>query len=117
MYYQPDIYVVDPDEDNQIEVFLQGGSFAHDINYYFDHYFISSGITRVYYNQTKMTDGLWRRVLKSADYIVMECNEQFVRSLGGDAPVWSNDKKGYDIGYDIIQSLYDYLKAQEGAAE
>ncbi len=113
-YYQPDVYVLNPDEQNKINVFLQGGSFAHDFTYYFEHYGIASRITRVYYNQLKMTDNQWRNTLKRTDYIVMECNEQFVRSLGGNAPYWAADKAGYDIGYDIIQSLYDYLKAHEG---
>ena len=81
-YYQPDVYVLNPDEQNKINVFLQGGSFAHDFTYYFEHYGIASRITRVYYNQLKMTDNQWRNTLKRTDYIVMECNEQFVRLAG-----------------------------------
>lgn len=120
LYYWPDVYVENDDCKNQINILLQGGSFAHDFTTYFSTYNIASNIIRMYYNGFP-SDNLnafnnpsrWKVLLKNIDYVIFECNEQFVRSLGGNFPDWSRDKSGYEIGPDCYESLYNYLKSTE----
>ena len=117
-YYWPEIYVENPDCNNRINVFVQGGSFTHDFNTYFPMFRISKKLRSVYYNQDDKlfaddatADKQWNKYLDGCDYVIMECNEQFVRGFGGDSPQWAQaDKNGYDIGNRIYESLYEYLK-------
>lgn len=119
-YYWPDAYVENEDCKNRPNFFIQGGSFAHDFTTYFSSFNIASKITRMYYNGFP-SDALnafddpsrWEKLLNNIDYVIFECNEQFVRSLGGNSPDWSGDKRGYEIGPDCYESLYNYLKSTE----
>lgn len=119
-YYWPDAYVENEDCKNRPNFFIQGGSFAHDFTTYFSSFNIASKMTRMYYNGFP-SDALnafadpsrWEKLLKNIDYVIFECNEQFVRSLGGNSPDWSSDKRGYEIGPDCYDSLYNYLKSTE----
>lgn len=120
LYYWPDVYVENDDCKTRIKVLLQGGSFAHDFTTYFSDYQIASKITRMYYNGFPSENlnafnkpERWATLLSGMDYVIFECNEQFVRSLGGNSPYWAGDKSGYEIGPDCIKSLYDYLKSTE----
>jgi hypothetical protein len=116
-YYWPEIYVENENAE-RINVFIQGGSFTHDFNTYFPMYKISKKLRSVYYNQddklfadTATADKEWGNYLNGCDYVILECNEQFVRGFGGNAPQWAQaDKNGYDIGNRVYESLYDYLQ-------
>ena len=120
LYYWPDVYVENDDCKNRISILLQGGSFAHDFSTYYSAYGVASRITRLYYNgfpndnlNAIRNPSRWQALLKNIDYVIFECNEQFVRSLGGNSPDWSRDKPGYEIGPDCYESLYNYLKSIE----
>lgn len=116
-YWWPEVYVENEDCDNRINVFLQGGSFCHDFTTYLPMFGITKKLQSVYYNQNdslfgdeKTMDTAWKRYLKDCDYVIFECNEQFVRGMGGVAPQWARaDKNGYDIGNRVYESLYEYL--------
>jgi hypothetical protein len=116
-YYWPEIYVENEDCDNRINMFIQGGSFTGDFTTYFPMYGITNRIRSVYYNQDERlfsspasSDVRWKRYLEDCDYVVFECNEQFVRGFGGNAPSWAQaDVTGYPIGNRVYESLYDYL--------
>lgn len=119
-YWWPDVYVENPDCKTKIKILLQGGSFAHDFTHYFSAFKIASKITRMYYNSfpneklNAIKDpSRWERLLDGIDYVIFECNEQFVRSMGGNAPYWAADKRGYEIGPDCYMSLYYYLQSTE----
>ncbi|MHB1153975.1 MAG: alginate O-acetyltransferase AlgX-related protein [Eubacteriales bacterium] len=120
LYYWPDVYVKNDDCKTRINILLQGGSFAHDFTTYFSAFNIASKMTRMYYNgfpsdslNAFVNPSRWKALLKNIDYVIFECNEQFVRSLGGNSPYWASDKSGYEIGPDIYESLYNYLKSTE----
>ena len=122
-YYWPDIYVENEDNNNKINVFIQGGSFTGDFTAYLPAYGITDRIRSVYYNQdnelygrdTAKIDARWDRHLRDCDYVILECNEQFVRGFGGNAPQWAQaDVTGYPIGHRVYESLYDYLERNEG---
>ena len=117
-YYWPEIYVENEDCDNTINMFIQGGSFTGDFTAYFPMFGITNRIRSVYYNQdkelfgrdTSVIDNRWARHLRDCDYVVFECNEQFVRGFGGNSPQWAHaDVTGYPIGNRVYESLYDYL--------
>jgi len=122
-YYWPDIYVENDDCTNKINVFIQGGSFTGDFTTYLPMFGITDRIRSVYYNQdnelygrdTDKIDARWDRHLRDCDYVIFECNEQFVRGFGGNAPQWAHaDVTGYPIGHRVYESLYEYLLRNEG---
>ncbi|MGI6201888.1 MAG: alginate O-acetyltransferase AlgX-related protein [Eubacteriales bacterium] len=116
-YYWPEVYVENQGAE-RISVFVQGGSFTHDINTYLPMYKISKKLRSVYYNQDEKlfadnatVDKQWDRYLSDCDLVIFECNEQFVRGFGGNAPRWAQaDVIGYDIGPRVYESLYNYLQ-------
>jgi len=124
LYYWHDSFAEKAGEGSvkRLKVLIQGGSFAHDILHYYTTLKIATKVTRCYYNSfpnekvnpyTKNSE--WEKMLKDMDLIVFEVNEQFVRSMGANAPYWANDKIGYDIGRSIYDSLIQYLKSTEEA--
>jgi len=117
-YYWPEVRVVNEDAE-RINVFVQGGSFTHDINTYLPMYKISRRLRSVYYNQDPnlfakneaTVDKAWDKYLEDCDLVIFECNEQFVRGFGGNAPRWAEaDVIGYEIGPRVYESLYSYLQ-------
>ncbi len=116
-YYWPDVYVENEGAE-RINIFIQGGSFTHDFNTYFPMFKISRKLRSVYYNNDPKlfasdatVDKQWNNYLSNTDLVIFECNEQFVRGFGGNAPRWAQaDKIGYDIGPRIYESLYNYLQ-------
>lgn len=119
-YYWPEIAVENEDAD-AINILVQGGSFCWDFKYYMETYGICRRFHQFYYNTWQGVSSVdpfrrgdrgWEKVLDSIDYVVFECNEQFVCMMGTDAPRWgSADKEPLgDNGNDIYESLYQYLK-------
>lgn len=116
-YYWPEVYV-ENEGAARISVFVQGGSFTHDINTYLPNYKISKKLRSVYYNQDDKlfaddatVDKQWNKYLDGCDLVIFECNEQFIRGFGGNAPRWAQaDIAGYDIGPRVYESLYNYLQ-------
>ena len=124
LYYWHDAYTERAREGTtkRLKVLIQGGSFAHDILHYYSTLKIATKVTRCYYNSfpnekvnpyTKNSE--WGKMLKDMDLVVFEVNEQFVRSMGANAPYWANDKIGYEIGRSIYDSLIQYLESTEEA--
>ena len=120
VYYWPEI-TVENEEADKINILIQGGSFCWDFNYYMETYGLTRRLHRFYYNgwsgnpsgdPFQRGDDAWETALKSIDYVVFECNEQFVCMMGTNAPRWgAADKEplGYN-GNDVYESLYNYLK-------
>lgn len=121
LYYWHDAYAETVSGAKKIKVLIQGGSFAHDFTHYFSSFKIASRVTRCYYNafpsdnlDAYKDNSKWEELLNSADLVLFEINEQFVRSMGGNAPYWAGDKTGYEIGQSIYDSLCEYLQNTEG---
>ncbi len=119
-YYWPEL-TVENEEAEKINILIQGGSFCWDFKHYMESYGITRRFNQFYYNgwqgnpagdPFRNGDEAWETALKSIDYVVFECNEQFVCMMGTDAPRWgAADKEplGYN-GNDVYESLYNYLK-------
>lgn len=126
-YYIPAIKAENEDA-SKINVFLQGGSFTWDFKYYLENFRISRRFHMFYYNTWQGAENVnpftqgdkgWDRILGSVDYVILECNEQYVVQMGTDQPSWgAADKQALSYNAnDIYVSLYDYLKNTESTWE
>jgi len=111
-YYWHDAYLTDTANPKIGRMIIQGGSFTGDFNYYFGSLKLSSGVTSYYYNNGGKVDINWYSKLRPASFVLLEVNEQFIYNMGGDAPSWGqNDVNILPLGNNIVDSLYNYLKA------
>ena len=126
-YYIPAVKA-DNKEAERINVFLQGGSFTWDFKYYLQNYKICRRFHMFYYNTWQggsASDPLehgekeWDKIIRNTDYVILECNEQYVVQMGTNQPSWgAEDKKKLDYNAnDIYVALYNYLKNTEDTWE
>ncbi|MBR2622200.1 MAG: hypothetical protein IKC97_07470, partial [Clostridia bacterium] len=132
-YYAPTVEVLNPNAD-KINVLVQGGSFAHSIVHYLDSYGIAN-VSQIYYTGQNTKTGsisasdpwqkgpeAWEYWLKDKDLVILEANEQQIRSGHKTSSQSWYEAAGYGrvdgditIGHNVVyDSLYEYLKAHEG---
>lgn len=123
LYYYPEIESINEDSD-KINVLMQGGSFTGDFQHYLQQYRITKQFKRFYYNSWqgvedmdpfKVGDEAWSSILAAVDYVIFECNEQYVCMMGTNAPSWGSADRAPlpDNANDVYESLYNYLKSTE----
>jgi len=109
LYYWPNAYVPNKDAPSIPHMLIQGGSFTDDIIYYFTEYEIAADIRKIRYNNAPENGIDWANELNTS-FVLLEVNEQFVYNMGGGAPSWGQkDFLVSDKGFNIIDSLYEYL--------
>lgn len=124
LYYWPEIEIEDYEVNKTFSLFLQGGSFSWDLKYYYEQYGLIDKLSQFDYNNWqggsdtdpfKIGDEGWKQALMGIDYVILECNEQYVCMMGTNPPKWgANDKKPLTVAEkDVYESLYNYLKSTE----
>jgi len=125
-YYESRVSLQNEDAET-FGMLIQGGSFCGDFDYYLGTYGIVDKYSRFYYNSWwgdpalnpfgEMGNAAWEEILRDIDCVVFECNEQFICTMGTDAPRWGAEDRvvmdGYSNGNDVYESLYKYLKSAE----
>ena len=110
-YYWPDAYTTNTSKPAIKHMLIQGGSFTGDFYHYFGGFGIVSDITPFYYNNGGNVDVNWAYEIGRTSFVLLEVNEQFVYNMGGVSPAWGyNDIAILDLGANIIDSLWEYLK-------
>jgi hypothetical protein len=108
-YYWPDAYTANETAPSIPRLFIQGGSFADDIIYYFTEYGIAGDLRRIRYNNAGAGVD-WDNELIT-NFVILERNEQFVYHLGGSAPAFGQkDFLAQSASANIIDSLYEFLR-------
>jgi len=126
-YYIPAVKSDNTDAE-KINVFLQGGSFTWDFKHYLQANKICRRFHMFYYNTWQGAGNLdplangekaWDKIIRNTDYVILECNEQYVVQMGTNQPSWgAEDKKKLDYNAnDIYVALYNYLKNTEATWE
>lgn len=119
-YYWPELMVENPNG-GSVDVLIQGGSFCWDFKYYMQTYGLCDNFRQFYYNEWQeddwtdprlMGEEAWGPILDSVDYVVMECNEQYVCMMGTEPPRWgAADREPLgDDRWDVYESLHRYLQ-------
>lgn len=110
LYYYPDAYAKVGPDSFRPDILVQGGSFCHDFDYYFKQLGVCGDYAKYYYNGFKPNEN-WQRRFDTADYIILEVNEQFVYRMGYNSPVWTQDHLIQDKGPNIVDAMHDFLKS------
>lgn len=124
LYYWPEIEIEDYEVEDTFSLFLQGGSFSWDLKYYYEKYGLINKLSQFDYNNWqggsdtdpfRIGDEGWKQALMGVDYVILECNEQYVCMMGTNPPRWgAADKKPLETAEkDVYESLYNYLKSTE----
>lgn len=118
-YYWPDL-ALENEYSGNVDILIQGGSFCWDFKYYMETYGLCGNFRQFYYNEWQeddwtdprlMGEDAWEAILDSVDYVVMECNEQYVCMMGTEPPRWgAADREPLgDDRWDVYESLHRYL--------
>lgn len=124
LYYWPEIEIEDNEVEDTFNLFLQGGSFSWDLKYYYEQYGLIDKLSQFDYNNWqggfdtdpfRIGDEGWKQALMGIDYVILECNEQYVCMMGTNPPKWgAADKEPLaPAEKDVYESLYNYLKSTE----
>jgi hypothetical protein len=108
-YYAHDIYLERGGKPKIGRTIIQGGSFTGELGRFFSQ--LAESTASIYYNNGGEPDRInWGRELGSADFILLEVNEQFVYNMGGNAPQWGEqDFMDLPAGANFIDALWEYL--------
>ncbi|MHC1696235.1 MAG: hypothetical protein AB9835_13405 [Eubacteriales bacterium] len=109
LYYYPDAYAKVGPDSFKPDILVQGGSFCHDFDYYFQQLGVCGDYVKFYYNDFSRREN-WQKRFDKADYVILEVNEQFVYRMGYISPVWSQDHLIQEKGNNIIDVMHEFLK-------